>query len=695
MTEPGRTLGRYRLEELLGRGGMAEVYRATDEKLGRTVAVKVILAVHARDPRFLERFLREARLVAALDHPNILPVYDYGDAEGVPYLVMPFLPGGTLRDRMGGTPFPLGRAVSWVRQLADALDAAHAAGILHRDVKPANVLVRADERLALADFGIAKMLESTTGLTVTGMVVGTPIYMAPEQAQGRPATPASDRYALAVLAYELLSGKPPFDGESALSLMHQHVTVPAPPLSAWVRGLPDGLDPVFERALAKEPGRRPPTCLAFADGLAAFVSAGEDDGRSRATRPLGPVGVTAPTVCEPTPKRLAERERAGRGPSLTSEPTISTAPRPSRRSVLVAGGAAAGLAALALAWFLVPRARPAEPPAPAARPATEAAASAPRPVPTPPAPAAVDARPVPPPPPPAMPGPERLGPGPGGATPPEEEPERPRDDPGARGGEAVGGVEEGLRVARLRLDPLRNGGRRPRREDFEAALRAARTALGSASPAPGARALELYALGGVAYTEGRKDEAARRLAAALALPGRAGRAEPGGPLAAATLGRTSGGWGLALSYGDPLGEAERLLAEDLGRDPGDAGALLGRAVLRRMEGRGEEAIADATAVLAGQPPASLAAPAAELLGDEHAARGRFEEAVRWYREAAFPQGPVSARAGWEGGRILEEQLGRRAEARELYAVACRAGNREACRRSGEGRLRPRLFPRRR
>jgi serine/threonine protein kinase len=184
----GRTLGRYRLESLLGQGGMAEVWRATDTMLARTVAVKVIHASFAQDPHFAERFLREARVVASLEHPNILPVYDFGDEGGIPFLVMPHLPGGTLRDRLQGVPAPLGVAASWIRQLADALDAAHAAGVLHRDVKPANVLFGRDDRLFLADFGIAKMVETMTGLTATGVVVGTPVYMAPEQAQGQPAS---------------------------------------------------------------------------------------------------------------------------------------------------------------------------------------------------------------------------------------------------------------------------------------------------------------------------------------------------------------------------------------------------------------------------------------------------------------------------------------------------------------------------
>ncbi|MBK6404268.1 MAG: protein kinase [Holophagales bacterium] len=357
MTQKGRRLGRYRLEELLGQGGMAEVWRAADERLGRTVAVKVIHSAHLRDGHFRERFHREARLVASLDHPNVLPVYDYGDEEGVPYLVMPYLDGGTLRDRMMGSPIPFAQAVSWIHQLADALDAAHAAGILHRDVKPANVLIRRDDRLALADFGIAKMVESPTGLTATGMVVGTPIYMAPEQAQGKPATPASDLYALAVLAYELLSGRPPFDGESALALMHQHVTAPAPLLSSSVHGLPAGLDPIFEQALAKEPERRPPTGRAFARQLFAFVPTGTGLDLERATMPWNAAAGTFPAATHATPKRRAAGAVVQK-PDLTNEATISTSPQPTRRTLTAVAGATVAVAVLAGVWFLTPRSRP-------------------------------------------------------------------------------------------------------------------------------------------------------------------------------------------------------------------------------------------------------------------------------------------------------------------------------------------------
>ena len=369
----GRTLGRYRLETLLGRGGMAEVWRAADTKLARTVAVKVIHASYAEDPQFAERFLREARVVASLEHPNILPVYDFGDEGGIPFLVMPHLAGGTLRDRLHGKPAPFGVAAAWIRQLADALDAAHAAGVLHRDVKPANVLLGKDDRLFLADFGIAKMVETLTGLTATGVVVGTPVYMAPEQAQGQSASPATDRYALAVVAYEILAGRPPFDGDNPLSLMHQHVSTPAPALSTKVSGLPAGLDAVFQKALSKNPAERPPTCRALADAVFAFLPTGFTPAAPGAWGTPAS-GMTAPTILQPRdapppaatpgttpweppfPTALPAQVRpatpapvrvATPSPSLTSDATILTAGR-SRRRHLAWGVAAAAVVLVGL-----------------------------------------------------------------------------------------------------------------------------------------------------------------------------------------------------------------------------------------------------------------------------------------------------------------------------------------------------------
>ncbi|HXT51546.1 MAG TPA: serine/threonine-protein kinase, partial [Thermoanaerobaculia bacterium] len=269
----GESLGRYQLEQLIGQGGMAVVYRAVDAVLGRTVAVKVIRSAYTEDPHFLERFLQEARLVASLDHPNILPLYDFGEEKGRPYLVLPYLPGGSLADRMAGVPQPLPLVAAWTLQLAGALDAAHARGVLHRDVKPGNVLVTKDGRLMLGDFGIARLAEATTRLTATGMVVGTPIYMAPELARGADASPASDRYALAVMLFEMIAGQPPFLGTNPLSVLHQQVHEPVPSLAERIAAPPPALDAFLARALAKEPDQRHRTARAMAEELVALLTA--------------------------------------------------------------------------------------------------------------------------------------------------------------------------------------------------------------------------------------------------------------------------------------------------------------------------------------------------------------------------------------------------------------------------------------
>ena len=568
----GRMAGRYRLEALLGRGGMAEVWRAEDSKLGRSVAVKIILADHAADRSFVERFLREARVVASLQHPNILPVYDFGEEGGLPFLVMPLLEGGTLRDRMQEGPVPIARAALWMAQLAGALDAAHEAGILHRDVKPANVLLGKGDRIFLADFGIAKMLETATGLTATGMVVGTPLYMAPEQAQGKPASPASDRYALAVIAYELLSGKPPFEGENPLALMHQHVTAPAPALSTKVPGLPAGLDAVFARALAKVPEERHPTSSAFAAAVAAFA-------------PTGVAGAVAATAPGPTAATVVQGSRARPvatpPPALTSDQTVLTRPGRARRNLLLGIAAAAVVVAAGTGTFLLrgregarsPAAESAGPTAPPAATAPAEPEKAPPAVsPTPDIEAQkiaeLEAR---------LRKAEKELAGSRAAPTPAPTPPPPRPS-----------AAQLLTPAVERLDASRRGARRLTKEDFEVSLAAARSALSEDPEMVEARFFLIYAGGGLAYVARNDEAASQAVVEAFVHVRRMTRREirplafllrgPGGAIIPPE------GWALALAYGDARGEADRLLAEALAKNPNDQKALLGRAHLRRLSG---------------------------------------------------------------------------------------------------------------
>jgi serine/threonine protein kinase len=271
----GTVLGRYRLLEKAGVGGMSEVWKAEDETLKRTVAVKVILGPVAADSTFRERFLREARLVAGLEHPNVLPVFDYGsatiDGEEVPYLVMPLVAGGSLKGRVAG-PAPPALAVIWLSAIASALDHAHAKGILHRDVKPGNVLMDSQGRPLLADFGLACSAEVSSGLTATGTVLGTPLYMAPEQATGAVLSGHADQYALAVIAFELLAGRVPFTADSPLGVLHQHVAAPPPPLSSVLPGTAPAVDAVLARGLSKKPADRFDSCGAFVAALGAALA---------------------------------------------------------------------------------------------------------------------------------------------------------------------------------------------------------------------------------------------------------------------------------------------------------------------------------------------------------------------------------------------------------------------------------------
>ena len=263
-------IGGYRVESLLGRGGMGVVYRAEQIQLGRPVALKLMAPEVAQDPGIRQRFIAESRLAAAIDHPNILPLYEAGIDAEVPFIAARLVEGIDLKELLVlEGPLAPERAVSIAGQVAAALDAAHARGLVHRDVKPGNVLVARDagtgrtDHCYLTDFGLTKRIASGTGLTATGHFVGTLDYMAPEQMGGGTLDGRADQYALACLFFECLSGHVPFARESDVAAMWAHVNESPPALSAARPGLPPALDAVLARALAKEPGGRYESCGAF------------------------------------------------------------------------------------------------------------------------------------------------------------------------------------------------------------------------------------------------------------------------------------------------------------------------------------------------------------------------------------------------------------------------------------------------
>lgn len=268
---PGSPLAGYRLEALVGAGGMAVVFRARDQRLDRLVALKVMTPALASDPAFRQRFITESR-AAKVDDPHIIPVYEADEADGVLFIAMRFVAGGDLRgvlEREG--PLAAERAAEFISPVASALDAAHAAGLVHRDVKPANILVDTREgrpdHVYLSDFGIAKALASSVSLTESGFLVGTPDYLAPEQIGGLAVDGRTDQYALACVSYRLLAGAPPYERDNGMAVMYAHLHEPPPSLAAWRPDLPGAAGQVLARAMAKIPDRRYGSCGDFADAL--------------------------------------------------------------------------------------------------------------------------------------------------------------------------------------------------------------------------------------------------------------------------------------------------------------------------------------------------------------------------------------------------------------------------------------------
>jgi tRNA A-37 threonylcarbamoyl transferase component Bud32 len=269
----GKTLGQYRLVEPIGKGGMATVYKAFQESMGRYVAIKVLPRQFTHDEAFLTRFEREARVIAQLEHRSILPVHDFGEEDGIPYIVMRYVEGGTVYDliRRAGS-LDLEQTTHIVGQVADALDFAHQQGIIHRDLKPHNILIDRQGDTYLSDFGIAKMLEAQATLTGTG-VIGTPAYIAPELAQGMQADVRADVYALGVVIFEMLCGRVPFEADTPMAAIYKHVNEPVPSLCEAKPGIPPVVDAVVQKVLAKDPDERFQTAGELARALRAAYRA--------------------------------------------------------------------------------------------------------------------------------------------------------------------------------------------------------------------------------------------------------------------------------------------------------------------------------------------------------------------------------------------------------------------------------------
>ncbi|TMF69539.1 MAG: serine/threonine protein kinase, partial [Chloroflexi bacterium] len=268
----GTKLGPYEVQDFIGQGAMGVVYRAYHAQLERTGAIKVMQAI-TPDPDTVARFRHEAQAIAKLRHPNIVDVYDFGEYQGTPYMIVEYIPGGSLAGTMAHGAPDQATALKYLRGIAAGLDYAHGHGVVHRDIKPANVLLTNEGTPVLADFGLAKLLQGSSLKSMTGVTTGTPAYMAPEQVTGHQVGPAADRYSLATIAYEMLTGVIPFDGEGLMELLYAQVhRLPTPP-SARVASLGTEVDAVLMKGLAKDPASRWASATEFVDALESALSA--------------------------------------------------------------------------------------------------------------------------------------------------------------------------------------------------------------------------------------------------------------------------------------------------------------------------------------------------------------------------------------------------------------------------------------
>ena len=331
----GSDFGPYKVVEQIGQGGMARVYKAFHAALSRFVALKILPAELAKDPDFKERFHEEAVRVANLRHNNIMAVYDYGEIEGTTYIANEFVDGGTFDQQMG-QPLPVSYVLDVLGPIASALDYAHSRGVLHRDVKPSNILVARDGRPMLGDFGLARMMIADQNLTQAGMILGTPTYMAPEQGQGSP-EPASDIYAMGIIAYQALTGRVPYQAATPMAIVLAHQSEPLPMPRSINPAISPGVEEVLLKCLARDPKDRYPTGEGFIRAL----------GRAReepAPTPTAP----APEIGGPPPASVVAA--GAPPPPPPQQPTMYVAPRPAKKgnSGLLIGGIAGGCLLLLL-----------------------------------------------------------------------------------------------------------------------------------------------------------------------------------------------------------------------------------------------------------------------------------------------------------------------------------------------------------
>ena len=318
----GTRLGNYDIVERLGGGGMAVVYRAIQQPLGREVALKALSSELFQDEGFVKRFETEAKTLAKLDHPNILPIYDFEVIDGNAFLTMPLIRGGTLRDVLNRGPMDALTAWRYLREIGDGLQHAHDAGIVHRDLKPTNVLIHQDGRAMLADFGLARGAGQPTHLTTIGLAIGTPGYMAPEQVMGHDVDRRADIYAMGVLTFEMLTGRLPFAGANRMEVAYATVNSPIPSAVKLNANLPDELDALLAKVLAKDPAQRPQTVRDLLGQMAKLPQ--------RRSSPVGAAAAAPVTSPQPTGgvAVLSRPATTSNGPDTTSMRAVVPAPPP-------------------------------------------------------------------------------------------------------------------------------------------------------------------------------------------------------------------------------------------------------------------------------------------------------------------------------------------------------------------------------